>query len=166
MGQGTNGGGSSEGSGGGGMGMGLLGSLFGGGGSNNSQVAQQAYSVDNPGLMTQIRQGLSDPKTMQSLGSTMQQLGKTIGAANDIPAPAAQMLKQVMNQSQPVQRISGLGDMPAFSPTEANSILQNMGISVGGNSNIRGGGGGFSVPFGSAPAAPPPMPTLPNPARY
>ena len=114
------------------MGMGLLGSLFGGsGGGGNAQVAHQAYAVDNPSLMAQLRQGLSDPQTMQALGSTMQQLGKTVGAANDIPAPAAQMLHQVMNQSQPTQRISGLGDMPTFSPTEANAILQSMGIHPG-----------------------------------
>lgn len=127
-------------------------------------TAQQAYNVDTP----QWQQQLQDPKTISAIGDSISKFGSFMGAANKLPPQIGQMLQaQVGGGSADAAaggRISGMGDIPLFSPQEAGQILRNMGISLYGNSNIQGGGAGFGVPLGTAPAAPPPMPN--NPSRY
>lgn len=184
MGQGTSTAASGGDTGGTGIGMQLIGSLFGSG-----QGAQGSYGMSyagdatmapgeygmsmgqgqaGPDMWSRIGTLLQDPQVQQSLkgvSDTAQHIGKAINSADKIPPPAAQMIQQAISSQGGAQgRISGMGDIPAFSPPQAAALLHSMGISVGGSSDARGGGAGFGLPFGAAPAAPPPMPN--NPSEY
>lgn len=150
-----------EGAQGGGMGLGLLGSLFGGGSqSQQGYAAGQAARADlgqpvmyggNPGsgfsdpsmgggsqqgLLSRLGQILQDPEVLKALGDTTKHLGNTIAAGNKIPGHAAAMLQQAMGgQSPQVSQTAGsgpfVGDIPNFSPEQAQTILQAMGIPGG-----------------------------------
>jgi hypothetical protein len=152
---------------GGGMGLGILSSLGGllgglGGGQGPSSGATSPsttpYYIENPnigrdtgggaggggGLIAQLGQLLKDPQVLQSLSDVTKNLGKTIAAGDKVPGHAAAMLMQA-SQPQPSQASpsSGtgpfLGDIPNFSPQQAQTLLQAMGIPGGFQSlNPRG----------------------------
>ena len=131
---------------GGGMGLGILGSLFGGIGAGSASGATSPsttpYFIENPstgtggqspGIWDKLGQILQDPEVLKAFGNTAKQLGSTIHAANEIPAHAATMLQQAMQSQQQQPNIGGpyLGDIPNFTPQQAQTLLQAMGIAGG-----------------------------------
>lgn len=134
----------------------------GGGDMGAGSTAQQAYNVDTP----QWQQQLQDPKTISAIGDSISKFGSFMGAANKLPPQLGQMLQAQTGGADATVggRISGMGDIPMFSPQEAASLLHSMGISLGASSAAGGGGGGFGIPMGGPPPTVPPMPN--NPSRY
>lgn len=160
MGQGS--GTSAEGAaGGGGMGLGILGSLtsiFGGGGAGQASGASSPsttpYYIENPNvgtsggvdpglqsspsLATQIGQLLKDPKVLQSFADVAKNLGKTIEAGDKVPGHAAAMLQAAtaggstggLGYQSPGPFV---GDAANFTPAQAQTILQALGIPGGFN---------------------------------
>lgn len=133
---------------GGGMGLGLLSGLFGaigGSGSGQTSPSTTPYYIENPNvghggpgpdLWAKIGQVLQDPEVLKALGNTTKNLGSTIGAANEIPPHAAIMLNEAIKGSgQQASPTTGsgpfLGDIPNFTPQQAQTLLQAMGIPGG-----------------------------------